>query len=413
MKGKSVLKLVSAIVLAALIAIPFAAGCAAPAPAPAPAPTPAPAPAPAPTPAPAPAPVPTAYEEYVAGLQEGEFPVPREAFEQAVEEGELYVYDWVDWIPAVIWEGFEEEFGITVTVDPLTSTDEQVAKFKLAPDTPYDITTTGPKGYLRLALINVLSELNHDWLPNLNAYIPEPVKETRYSPEHPYSAPMDGLFTGIVYNKQYVDEADPRIGSWALLFEAEEYAGRITMLDDMFDTIGQALMYLGYSYNSVDEGELMEAKEVLLRQKPWVLAYESTPKRLVLEDEAWISPWWPGDIRRLALEYPERFGLALPEEANTFGLEQMLIPKGSKNPAAAHLFINYFHRPEVYIEFIKLYPSVMVNTGAVPFLPEGWEDYPEINPSEEYLALCEQEDPIILTGEGLELRTAIWEEVKM
>ena len=395
MKSKSVLKLVSAIVLAALIAIPFAAGCAAP------------------SPAPAPAPVSTAYEEYVAGLPEGVFPVPQECFEQAIEEGELYVYDWVDWIPAVIYEGFEEEFGIRVTVDPLSSTDAQVAKFKLDPDTPYDITTTGPRGYQRLELLNVLSELNRDWLPNLNAFISESVKKIAYSPEHPYQAPMNGSLSTYGYNKEYIDAADPRIGSWALVFESEEYAGRITMTDDMFGSIGRALMYLGYSYNSIDEGELMEAKEVLLRQKPWVLAYESTPKRLALEDEAWIFVWWAGNIRALVVEYPERFGLVVPEEGSLFNIEQMHIPIGSKNRAAAHLFINYFHRPEVYIEYIKGYPSVLVNTAAVPFLPEGWEDYPEVNPGDAYLALCQPSLPIILTGKGLELRTAIWEEVKM
>jgi len=244
--------------------------------------------------------------------------------------------------------------------------------------------------------------------------MPEPVFEIRYGPEHPYTVPMDGFFFNVYgYNKKYVDEADPRVGSLALLFDAEEYAGRITMIDDMFDCVGAALMYLGYSFNSVDEGELMEAKEVLLRQKPWVLAYDSSPKRLALEGEAWIFVWWPGNIRALVLEEPERFGLVLPKEGGLFNLEQFHIPIGSRNPAAAHLFINYFHRPEVYIEFIKHYPSVMVNTAAVPFLPEGWEDYPEVNPGEEYLAKCQPSLPIILTGKGLELRTAIWEEVKM
>lgn len=354
-----------------------------------------------------------AYEDYVASVPEGCFPVPRECFEQAMEEGELYIYDWVDWIPAVILEGFEEEFGIKVTIDPLTSTDEQVAKFKLNPDTPYDITTTGPKGYQRLALLNVLRELNHDWLPNANAFMPEPVFEIRYGPEHPYTVPMDGFFFNVYgYNKKYVDEADPRVGSLALLFDAEEYAGKITMIDDMFDCVGAALMYLGYSFNSVDEGELMEAKEVLLRQKPWVLAYDSQPTRLVLEDEAWIFMWWVGNIRDQMLEYPGRFGMVLPEEGAVLDFEQMVFPIGSKNPAAAHLFANYFHRPEAYIEFITHYPSSLVNTAAIPLLPEGWEDFPEINPSEEYLAKCEPSLPIILTGKGLELRAAVWEEVK-
>lgn len=44
--------------------------------------------------------------DYVSSLPEGCFPVPQDCFEQAVEEGELCIYDWAEWWPEEIYEGF-------------------------------------------------------------------------------------------------------------------------------------------------------------------------------------------------------------------------------------------------------------------------------------------------------------------
>ena len=352
------------------------------------------------------------YENYVASLPEGCFPVPRDCYEQAIEEGELYIYNWADWWPEEIYTDFENEFGIKVTFDPLSSTDEQVAKFKLTSDVEYDLTAVGPKGYLRLKEIDVLAKANPDWLPNVNEYLPEPIKEIRFSSENPYTVPIDTFFNDYIYNKKYVAENDPRIGSYALLFENEEHAGRITWIDDMFDVIGAALLYLDYSFNSVDEAELTEAKELLLRQKPFLMAWDSLPKKSLVSGEAWISMGYSGDMRMLNLDDPETFEVVMPQEGALYGMDKIVFPIGGKHRAAAHLFTNYFHRPQVYMTFMGDFPAGCVNLAAAELLPEEWKSFLDINPTEEYLAKCEVATRQCFTGKGLELRTAVWEELK-
>jgi len=394
--------MVAALVL--LVTLAVLLGCAAPAPAPT---TPAPT-TPAPT-TPAPAPEPTAYENYVAGLQEGEFPVPCETYEQAVEEGKLYIYDWAEWWPAEIFEGFSEEFGIEVVRDHYASTQEIKTKFALYPETPFDlIIGIGIVSFVPLQDLGVLQQINHDWIPNVREYTPEELKEMDYDPDLNYSVSTDLYFYGYLYNTNLVD--DPRIPSWAVLFEpADEYKGRITLWDNANETIGAVLKYLGYNWYSDDEAELMEARDLLLELKPHIMTYDSWPTLLLYGDEALISFLSYGDGWFVNAEY-EAIVPALPAEGNKLGVDITCIPIGSPNPAAAHLFLNYLFRPEVNALLIQTiwYPPVHT---AVPALLSA-ECLEKVAFPEGYLAKCDTFDPRSVTGRGLEQRTEIWEEMK-
>ena len=348
------------------------------------------------------------YQEYVASLPEGCFPVPRDCFEQAVEEGELDIYDWAEWWPEEVYQGFSEEFGIKIIRDNFASTDEVLAKFKLNPQLEYDFVLPDLRAFCQLRELGVLQELNHDWLPNVEAYLPEASKEAWYNPNYEYGAPWDICLTAYSYNSAYVD--DPRIPSWSVLFEPkEEYRGRISLIDDMYEVIGSALKYLGYSWNSVDEDELNEAKELLLNVKPYVTSFDSWPARPMLEEEIWLAHQWYGDGWFLHQEL-ETILIALPTEGTQITVDPMVIPVGSRHPAAAHLFINYIFRPEVCALICETVAYTPNHTTAGEFLSTEMQ---QILPSQEYIdEKCEYISADAYTGRGLELRAAIWEEIK-
>ena len=54
--------------------------------------------------------------------------------------------------------------------------------------------------------------------------------------------------------------------SWGLIFDpaiADEFSGRISLLNDPRETIGAALKYLDYSLNTTSDDELNEAMELV------------------------------------------------------------------------------------------------------------------------------------------------------
>lgn len=340
------------------------------------------------------------------------FSVPDECMEQVRKEGnKLHIYDWAEWWPEEIYEGFSKEFGIEIIRDNFASIDEMVTKFKLYPEVKYDLVLPETRAFVQMKELDVLQKINHDWIPNVNKYLPEKTKEVWYDPGYQYSVATDLYFVGYAYNTKYVDENDPRIPHWDLLFEGKEYAGKITMLDDMYNVIGSALKYLGFSYNSDDETELRMAKEVLLRQKPRVMAYDSWPKRLVLEEETLIAHSWIGEAWFYHQELEAIKG-ALPPEGALMGIDSLVIPKGAPHPATAHLFMNYLLRPEVNALLIETIGYAPNHTVSANLLPEEMKKWPGVFPSKEFSDRCEFIQPKAYTGKGLELRAAIWEELK-
>ena len=340
------------------------------------------------------------------------FPVPEECMEQVRKEGnKLYIYNWAEWWPEEIYEGFSKEFGIQIVEDNFASVDELVTKFKLHPEARYDLIPPGTRSFSELKNLGIPQKINHDWIPNVNKYLLETVKKASYDPGYQYSVGYNIYFTCYGYNTKYVDENDPRIPHWDMLFEGKEYAGKISMINSMYDTIGSALKYLGFSWNSDDEHELAMARDVLLRQKPWVVAYDSWPRRLVLEEEAWIVHNWNGDIRFLHQDLPA-LKAAVPPEGTEMGIDSLVIPKGAPHPATAHLFINYLFRPEVNALLLEGINFASTHAVASELFPEELKKWPGICPSEELLNRCEFISLKAYTGKGKELRMKIWEELK-
>ena len=80
----------------------------------------------------------------------------------------------------------------------------------------------------------------------------------------------------------------------------------------------------------------MQAKELLLKQKSYVMAYDSWPRRLIAEKEAWITQSWTGNMWYVSRDVKSMRNV-LPKEGTFWFLESIFIPKGAKSPAAAQL----------------------------------------------------------------------------
>jgi spermidine/putrescine transport system substrate-binding protein len=211
------------------------------------------------------------YDEYVASLEEGYEPVPRECFDQAMKEGQLNIYDWAAWWDEDLYNDFSKIFGIKIVRDNFANYEEMLTKYKLNPNLKYDFVIPGPRAFDQMKAIGLVSKLNHDWLPNVNKNIRPSFKQMAFDPGYQYTILYGLSMAGYIVNTSFVDKKDPRLGHWAFLFEAPKDLpshGKLVIRDNMYSVIGAALQYLGYSLNSVDEKELMEAKKALLDIKP-------------------------------------------------------------------------------------------------------------------------------------------------
>jgi spermidine/putrescine-binding protein len=363
---------------------------------------------------------PLTYAEYVASLGTGENPVPEACFDQAMEEGELRMYDWAAWWPQELYDDFEDFFGITIIRDNYSDLDVARAKFLIDPTMPYDYFLADVRSLADLKNATTLLEFDHDWIPNVNAYLGEEFQGDMWDdPDYNYSVVTSIGLMGYVINTNHIAENATGLGSWAFIYNVTEecgvYDGKLIFRAEMNRVIGSALQYLGYSYNSVNQTELDEAGEELMNIKDCILAYSGWPVSEVQSEECWIFHCIPGDGRYLGLGMEPEGEMApllsfLPEEGTMITPMLITIPQGGGHPAAAHLWTNYMYRPD---NFAKLIEAIaysyghtaiddLLSTEVKEFLevPEGYWEISEVETAGSY------EDP------GLSMREDIWEELR-
>jgi spermidine/putrescine transport system substrate-binding protein len=155
--------------------------------------------------------------------------------------------------------------------------------------------------------------------------------------------------SGFAVDTNVVTDYEP---SWKMLFDPNSpYCGKITMLDDQRETIGAALIYMGYSINDTDPAHLEQAKNLLVEQARCVKAYDSqTNDNLIIYGETVLGHMWTGDA--LVAGSPDLGGrdgivYVIPREGAAIWQDNLAIPVGAPNAYTAMVFMNYLNYPDI------------------------------------------------------------------
>jgi spermidine/putrescine-binding protein len=261
------------------------------------------------------------------------------ACEAGETDGDLNFYNWTEYIDPELVTAFEEEFGVDVVEDFYDSNEALLAR--LQSGAVYDLTV--PSDYMIAIMIEegVLMELQKDAIPNvtnLDPFFADPPFDSGGT----YSAAYQWGTTGLGVNMDVVGEDfEP---SWALVFDPElvaEYPGGISLLNDPRETMGAALMYLGYSMNSTSEAELQEAADLITGVRDYIAAFDSdTYAELLVNGEVAVSHGFSGGYLT-AIEDWETHTYVIPQEGATVWTDNMAIPANAEHPCTAHAFINF------------------------------------------------------------------------
>ena len=258
--------------------------------------------------------------------------------------GRIVVSNWDGYMPPEFAEEFEAATGIEVELALHTTNEDIMGKLEAANGGGFDVVFVSAPFAEILDRRGWAAQLDHGQIPNLENLSPE-ASELDYDPGNAFSVPYTWGTTGLCYRTDLVTE---EIDSWAdLLQPAEELQGKITMLATDRWLLLPAQKLLGYSVNTTDEGELEEAKELLIDAKEHLLAYDDTTfySRLV-SGEAWLVEAWDGWCNYGIAEDPN-IGWVVPEEGSDLWVDTMVVLESSENKAAAHAFIDYILRPEI------------------------------------------------------------------
>ncbi|MEW6225070.1 MAG: spermidine/putrescine ABC transporter substrate-binding protein [Chloroflexota bacterium] len=288
-------------------------------------------------------------------------------------EGELYVYNWADYIGEDTIARFQDQTGIRVTYDFFDSAETQNAKIATG-NSGYDVsfpTSTYVKGFVERKLIQPLDLSLIPNVVNLGAEWQDP----GYDPGNAHSMPYMWWTTGVAYDTAKIGET---LTSWSALWD-ERWSGKLAMLDDMREAFAAALIRLGFSANSTSDDELDQALALLQEQKPLLRTYTTDDIGVLSSGDVWVAHAWGADVYQVQAER-DTVVYYIPEEGGIRGSDTMVLLAGAQHPIAAHAFINFMLDAEVAAANTNYIGYMGPNAAARAFIDPAILDDPTVNP---------------------------------
>ncbi|NIZ40127.1 extracellular solute-binding protein [Entomospira entomophila] len=257
----------------------------------------------------------------------------------------LYLFNWSYYIPDDVLHDFKKETGIKVVLDTYDSNESMYAKLRTG-NARYDIVVPSSDYVELLQREGMLAPIQREKLTNLSYIDDDILAMLTFDRDQEWSAPYFIGATGINVNRGRVGEQD---ASWSI-FASESLRGRMTMMNDMRESLGAALAYHGFSINSTNPEEIAIAKNTLLKWKKNLLKFDA---EMFGKDFASGSVAVAHGYAEVVLtELEEADGIdyqyLLPREGGVIYVDSLVILANSENQENAHIFINYLLRPDIH-----------------------------------------------------------------
>jgi spermidine/putrescine-binding protein len=278
----------------------------------------------------------------------------------------LRIFIWEEYIDPDIYRLFEQEFGAKVIEDTYGGNDDMRAKLQ-AGGAGYDLVVPSDYMVTLLKKDGLLLPIDLSRIPNL-MHLAARFRDPTYDPGHRYSVPYQWGITGIAYHKSQVI---PPPTHWANLFDPawiEPYTNRISMLNDMREVIGAALVSRGYPPETADPQHLAQAQASLRQQKPLLAKYDSESfEDSLASGETVLAQGWSGEIAMAQSQNPD-IAFIIPGEGTFVFVDNWAIPKGARQKELAEEFINFVLRPEISAKIVNHARYASVNEVARPLI---------------------------------------------
>lgn len=219
-------------------------------------------------------------------------------------------------------------------------------------------------------------------LPTVTRNIDARFLDVSFDPGMDHSVPYRANFLGIAY----LPDAVPNFQfSWTT-FSRPDLKEKTAASDDMRETIGAALLILGYDPNTVNEKEIARASGVVRAWRDNGIRFLSAEETAEALDKEFLAAamLFHDDAIRAAKKNP-KLAFCHPEEGSILRLENFVVPTGSLQKNLALEFVNHFYRPEIAAASMTNLSCLMPNGPAMATLPAPLRDSPAYHVSDSLL----------------------------
>jgi len=260
----------------------------------------------------------------------------------------LFIYSWADYANPDVLDAFSEGAGTRIQIATFDSVEAAIAKLEISSGSAgYDIVVVGDAYVEQMINRKLIQKLDHAKLPNLGNLRDE-FRKLEFDPDNQYTVMKNFGTIGILYNNTVIKED---IKSWDDFFRvagSDSANHRVSVLNDQPSVFGLVFWREGKDYNTGDESRLKAAQEILMKELiPHVKAFDADPVQGLLNGDYVLSQGYLGSSRHIFEQDPDSYTWVYPEPQCVLWSDHYAVPTGSKNPDAAHAFIDYMLDPDV------------------------------------------------------------------
>ena len=252
-------------------------------------------------------------------------------------------------------EAFEKKYDVQVDYREVIS-DNQEFFAKLIPllragqDTGFDLVALSDWVVGLMNEAGWAEALHEDQLPHVGQNLLPAFQDPPYDPGNAHSVPWQGGVTGIAY--------DPTLTGFEIRrFEDlwdERLAGHVGMLTEMVDTVSLTLLMQGVEPVGATPDDVQRATERLAEQRDAGIVRAYLGQGYIDEltnGNTWATMAWSGDVffNKYLGGFPQ-IEFVVPEEGGMLWVTPLEIPALAQHPADAHLFMDWFYRPEIAVQ---------------------------------------------------------------
>ena len=230
--------------------------------------------------------------------------------------------------------------------------------------------------------LGYLQEIDLADVPNAEANLVETLRSPDFDPDRRFSLPWASGMTGLLVN----EEAAPGIRSVNDLFDPK-YAGKVTVLTDLRDTIALMLKADGTDPAEATKEEWLEQIDKLQSAVDSGQLRRFTGNDYVQDltnGNVVASIGWSGDEALIGID---EIQWRMPTEGCLLWSDNMVIPVGAPNTAAALAWMDFVYKPEVQAD-IAAYTGVVSPVEGIEKVDTSLAGNELVNPPEEFTADC-------------------------
>jgi len=295
---------------------------------------------------------------------------------------------WPNYHDEANFEAFTEATGAAVQVNVFGSNEEMLAKLQ-AGGSGWDVFV--PTNYTITTYVgeDLIEPLDLSKLSNYEARAFEPrFSDAGTVDGKVYAVPKNWGTTGFVVNTKHT--GGKNLTTWKDFWDVtrEGFTGRTMVHDYQLTTIGNALKYFGYSFNSIAENELADAEKLLIEAKPHLYAINSDYQPSLRNGDAWMSMCWTGDGKQLHTDIPE-MAYVLGKEGGEIWSDYYAVPKSAEHRDAGYALINFLLDPAVNSKEVLAHGYPVADSRTNALLPKDLLEDPILYPAKELLDALE------------------------